>query len=133
VIQGNHIGADASITQKHGVEIEHGFSNRFVIGMNTLTGNSLSGLSDGSTGKAKSVLGNVCDDGPCFVHDAGTSTPLGAAAAPPGLKSDDLSSASATPFRRSWASLEAQSFGELPSILQVSTIFSPTRQCAGLS
>ncbi len=63
VIQGNHIGNvfanQAQASTAHGVMIEAGASDRFVVAGNTLTGNLQSGLSDSSTGVNKAVANNI--------------------------------------------------------------------------
>ena len=65
IIQGNHVGnifkGSGSISQKHGVEIEAGSSDRYVVSSNTLTGNQGAGLLDGGTGSNKAVANNVLD------------------------------------------------------------------------
>ena len=63
IIQGNHIGnifkGSGATTQEHGVEIEAGSSNRYVVSSNTLTGNQGAGLLDRGTGSNTAVANNV--------------------------------------------------------------------------
>ena len=60
IITSNHIGSLLSKgTQRYGVQIERGASDRYVVSMNTLTGNLAGGLEDFSTGKSKAVQSNV--------------------------------------------------------------------------
>jgi hypothetical protein len=60
IVTSNHVGSVLSQgTQRYGIEIERGASDRYVISMNTLTGNLAGGLDDGGSGKAKAVESNV--------------------------------------------------------------------------
>ena len=63
IIQGNHIGAvfkgGVPTSQLHGVEIQSGSSDRYLVSANTMTGNSGSAFIDGGAGKNKQVVGNI--------------------------------------------------------------------------
>ena len=63
IIQGNHIGdvfrGENTSSTKHGVEVEAGASDRYVIASNTVVGNVAGGVSDEGSGAHKSVTGNV--------------------------------------------------------------------------
>ena len=63
IIQGNHIGdifkGSGTTSQAHGVQIQAGASDRYVVVSNTLTGNAGAALVDGGTGIDKNVGGNV--------------------------------------------------------------------------
>ena len=58
-MQGNHIGSIPSETTSYGVQVEAGASDRYVLAMNTLTGNVRGALADGGRGVHKTVSGNV--------------------------------------------------------------------------
>lgn len=61
ILSANHIGdlAWAGASQRYGIEVQGGASDRYVVSSNTLTGNLHGGLSDGGGGKSKAVQGNV--------------------------------------------------------------------------
>jgi hypothetical protein len=63
IIQGNHVGnifkGSGVTSQAHGVEVQPGGSDRYIVASNTLTGNAGQALVDGGTGADKEVSGNV--------------------------------------------------------------------------
>lgn len=62
-VTGCHLGGDLGIggQQDHGVRVEGGASDRYVITGNIVSGNLVSGVEDGGTGKEKLVAGNFGD------------------------------------------------------------------------
>ena len=62
ILSANHIGdlAWAGASQRYGIEVEGGASDRYVVSSNTLTGNLHGGLSDGGCGKSKAVILRQC-------------------------------------------------------------------------